>query len=382
MADMDNQLPPFRVLSLDGGGMRGTYTATYLDRVGAAFATRRGVPALDIGAAFDLIVGTSTGGIIACALAAGIPLSEIVDLYQKHGPAIFSRPLPAGIPSVVGDLLKRRRAIADGAAVLQRALEEKLGETTIGEIYSRRGIALAIPAVEMTQHRAWVFKTPHLAATTNHRDDNYKLVDVCVATTAAPVFRALAAIDHPDAGTNGYNVFVDGGLWANNPVLIGLIDALDMTEPGQEIQIFCLGTCPMPAGEQLAKADVNRGLAEWKFGGEAANLAVDAQQFAFDHMAKKLARHVNRRCTIVRFPSEKVPAALIPYLGLDETRPEAAQALINQARTDADMTNSKCAYADTDAEAALIYGLFRSAPPRTDPLFARTIPAAGSSSTR
>src|SRR5215475_657100 len=89
---------PFRVLSLDGGGMRGTYTATYLDRISGAFARRRGVPALDVGAAFDLIVGTSTGGIIACALAAGVPLSEIVELYRVHGPAIFRRRLPAGAP--------------------------------------------------------------------------------------------------------------------------------------------------------------------------------------------------------------------------------------------------------------------------------------------
>jgi hypothetical protein len=116
---------------------------------------------------------------------------------------------------------------------------------------------------------------------------------------------------------------------------------------------------------------MHRGLREWKFGGDAASLSVDAQQFAYDHMAKKLARHVGRNCTIIRFPSDKVPAALIPYLGLDETRPEAMSALINQARTDADMTNSKCAYANKDAEAALICSLFDAAPARTDPLFSR-----------
>jgi patatin-like phospholipase/acyl hydrolase len=77
----NNVQRPFRVLSLDGGGMRGSYTATYLDRVAGSFAKRRGVAALDMGAAFDLIVGTSTGGIIACALAAGVPLSDVVALY-------------------------------------------------------------------------------------------------------------------------------------------------------------------------------------------------------------------------------------------------------------------------------------------------------------
>jgi hypothetical protein len=253
---------------------------------------------------------------------------------------------------------------------LRAALTEKLGAKTLGAIYSERGIALAIPAVEMSQHRGWVFKTPHLKGT-NHRDDNYTLVDVCLATSAAPIYRSLAAVDHPDPESGGFNVFVDGGLWSNNPVFVGLIDALDLTQRGQEIHIFCLGTCPMPAGEQIPKNAVDRGLFDWMFGGAAAELAIDAQQFAFDHMAKKLARHVDRKCTVIRFPSDKVPAALIPYLGLDETRPEAIEALINQARTDADMTNSKCAYADADFEAALICGLFESAPVRTNPLISR-----------
>jgi hypothetical protein len=369
---MTDQPQPFRVLSLDGGGMRGTYTATYLDRVASTFAKRRGLDALDIGAAFDLIVGTSTGGIIACALAKGTPLSEVVTLYQEHGRQIFTQPLPTGLVSAMRDISARPAALANGTKALREALADRLGTTTLGDIYATRGIALAIPTVEMSQHRAWVFKTPHLKDTTNHRDDHYALVDVCLATSAAPLYRSMASLDHPENRAGGFNVFVDGGLWANNPVLVGLIDALDMTVPGQEIQMFCLGTCPLPAGEQIARAAVHRGLREWKFGGDAASLSVDAQQFAYDHMAKKLARHVDRNCTIIRFPSDKVPAALIPHLGLDETRPDAMSALINQARTDADMTNSKCAYADKDAEAALICSLFDAAPARTDPLFSRT----------
>jgi predicted acylesterase/phospholipase RssA len=367
---MNHERLPFRVLSLDGGGMRGTYTATYLDKLAATFARRRNIDALDIGAAFDLIVGTSTGGIIAAALAIGVPLAEIVTLYAENGSAIFSRPLPTGVVKVVPDIFKRRHALAAGATRLRAALTNKLGSKTLGQVYAERAIALAIPAVEMSQHRGWVFKTPHLKDT-NHRDDDYTLVDVCLATTAAPVYRSLAAIDHPENHDGGFNVFVDGGLWANNPVLVGLIDALDMAKPDQEIQIFSLGTCPLPAGEQIQKTAVNRGLPDWKFGGEAAGLAVDAQQFAFDNMARKLARHIDRRCTVIRFPSEKVSAALIPYLSLDETRPEAIRALINQARTDADMTNSKCAYSDSDPEGALICALFESAPALTNPVASR-----------
>ena len=358
------------MLSLDGGGMRGTYTATYLDRVAATFAgKRRGVAALDIGAAFDLIVGTSTGGIIACALAAGIPLGEIVELYALHGPAIFSRSLPTGAGGVFWDHRKRPQALASGTAELRSALTEKLGaENARPDGYAERGIALAIPAVEMSQHRGWVFKTPHLPGT-NHRDDNYSLVDVCLATSAAPIYRSLAAVDHPDPESDGFNVFVDGGLWANNPVLVGLTDALDLTEKRTRNPYLLSWNVPA-AGRRASpeRRGESAACSGWKFGGEASpGLSIDAQQFTFDHMAKKLARHVDRSC-VHRYSlsgGDKVPAALIPYLGLDETRREAIDALINQARTDADMTNSKCGYVDTDPEAALICALFRSAPPLT-----------------
>lgn len=358
---------PFRVLSLDGGGMRGTYTATYLARVAAAFAQRRGLPALDIAAMFDLIVGTSTGGIIACALAAGVPLPDVVELYRKHGHAIFPRRLPAGLSvGLAADVISRPKALASGDRALRAALADRLGDITLADVYRHRGIALAITAVELSQHRSWVFKTPHLP-NTNHRDDHYRLVDVCTATSAAPIYRSLAAISHPDGGEAvGYNVFADGGLWANNPVLVGLIDALEMTRPGQTIEIFCLGTCPRPAGEQLTRSALHRGLAQWRFGGLAAGLSIDAQEFAYDNMARMLAKHVDRHCEILRFPRDQIPAALMPYLDLDETRPEAIEALINQARTDADMTNSRCGDQNS-REGQLICGLFEDAPPLAEP---------------
>ena len=194
--------------------MRGTYTATYLAKVAATFAQRRGVDELDIGAGFDLIAGTSTGGIIAAALAAAVPLSEVVSLYTEHGPAIFPRPLPTGALAAAFDIPLRPRALAAGAASLRAALLRTLGTKTLAQVYAERGIALAIPAVEMSQHRGWVFKTPHLPDT-SHRDDHYTLVDVCLATTAAPVYRSLAVVDHPDTNSHSFNVFVDGGLWAN-----------------------------------------------------------------------------------------------------------------------------------------------------------------------
>ena len=93
MTDGPNRL---RVLSIDGGGMRGVYTSAYLSALAKQAAARREIGDLDVGKAFDLIVGTSTGGIIACALAAGIPLDEVAELYRRHGKEIFPMKMPGG----------------------------------------------------------------------------------------------------------------------------------------------------------------------------------------------------------------------------------------------------------------------------------------------
>lgn len=226
--------------------MRGLYSAAYLSSLARRYAVKRSLRDLDIGKGFDLITGTSTGAIIACALAADVSLDRIVELYRKCGPNIFPRKLPKKLGvDLVRQMWKGPHYLRAGAIVLEKALVAELGTTTLGEIWETRKIALAIPAVEMSHHRAWVFKTPHLA-NSKQRDDKYRLVDVCLATTAAPIYRSMARIENPD--TLGHRVFVDGGLWANNPVLVGLIDALEMTEKGDHIEIFCLGTCPRPGG--------------------------------------------------------------------------------------------------------------------------------------
>src|SRR6185503_7660313 len=135
----------FRVLSLDGGGMRGTYTATYLACLAATFSRRRNVPAIDVGAAFDLIVGTSTGGIIACALAFGLSPTDLVTFYKKHGPAIFPRRLPqqAGVDLCV-DIFARKGSLQSGAKALEAALQERFGNATLADVYERRRIPLEI----------------------------------------------------------------------------------------------------------------------------------------------------------------------------------------------------------------------------------------------
>jgi uncharacterized protein len=319
--------------------MRGIYSASYLAALEQAFCKQRGHKSLDIGKAFRLVVGTSTGAIIGCALAKGVPPEEIVKLYRDNGSSIFRRKLPSSVFSFDfwAQLSERRHLLREGSISLGKALAEVFSTMTIKELWEQRGIALAIPAVNMATYRPWVFKTPH-DPKTNHRDDEVSLVDVCLATSAAPLFRSLAAIKHK---AGGHDVFIDGGLWANNPVLVAMVEALRMVGDGEEeIEIFALGTCGKPEGEIIPLTALDRGLGAWKFGGEAAKVAIAAQEYAFDMIVQLLEPHLNRRVHIIRFPSEKIPGALLQYLDLDETRPEGLDALVGQARRDADMTNS------------------------------------------
>ncbi len=321
--------------------MRGIYTAAFLSRLIDQYARIRGESALDLGRGFDLITGTSTGAIVGCALAVGRPMTEIVSLYSEHGPKIFRHRL-AGKVSAIYRAMQGSRFVREGDKALRSALQAVLGEITMRDVFDRRGISLSIPAVLMSEHRAWVFKkTPKSGV----RDDRYPLVDVCMATSAAPIYRSLAAIDDPNSPGGPQQVFADGGLWANNPIMVGLVDALAIASSNCAIEIFSLGTCPRPEGDHLNAETAHRSMLDWKLGADVAPLSISAQEFAFDHMARLLANAISncgRSIRRVRFPNKSVPASMTPFLALDDARPEAMKRLIGQAHTDADLTKSSC----------------------------------------
>jgi hypothetical protein len=352
----------FRALSIDGGGMRGIYTAAYLDALDTAYSKRRQIPGgLDIGKGFQLIVGTSTGAMIGCALAIGTAPAKIVELYRAHGAEVFPKKLPSRLGcDLLMQLGTRPSHLEKGEKALRSELVELLQTATLADIWNTRHIALAMTAVNMSTYRAWVFKTPH-DSSTNHRDDERTLVEICLASSAAPLYRSLAVLEHE--ATKTYNVFADGGLWANNPVIVTLVEALQMTShTDEDIEIFSLGSCGKPEGEVIRREKRHRSLTEWKLGGGAAAVSIAAQEFAFDMIARFLCPHLKKKVRIIRFPSEKIPGAMLEYLDLDETRPEGLDALVQQAHVDADMTNSKD-YQKTD-DARAIADVFNAIPPR------------------
>jgi predicted acylesterase/phospholipase RssA len=191
-------LPPepprrFQVLALSGGGYRGLYTAKVIadleEALGAPIATR-----------FDLIAGTSVGGILALALAREVPAARIVELFVKHGEEIFAKRW-----SFFGVVRAPYSATS-----LHRLLvaEDLFGRALLGACKH----PVIIPAINFSTGQLVAFKTPHHSKLV--RDHKMPLVDVALATSAAPGFFPRHVFENSQ--------YVDGGLVANAPGMMAL----------------------------------------------------------------------------------------------------------------------------------------------------------------
>ncbi len=151
----------FRVLSIDGG-MRGYYSAAYLDRLSNLAVQRFGHKGIDLGKQFQMIVGTSTGAIVGAGLLTGMPANRIMSFYSSYGKQIFPQQLPSKCLSFLWH--RRKKLNKRGEAALRNALVEAFGEMTLGEVFEKRKVPFVVPAVNATTHRGWVLK--HLTTKT------------------------------------------------------------------------------------------------------------------------------------------------------------------------------------------------------------------------
>jgi patatin-like phospholipase/acyl hydrolase len=206
-----------RVLAIDGGGIRGLIPAIVLTEL----ERRAGRRIFEL---FDLIAGTSTGGILACALCAPEPLpaSEVVKLYEEEGPEIFDRSLFQRIRSAEGLLDEKY----DDAA-LDRALERFLGHKRLAE--SRPD--LIVPVYDTALPGPYFFKTSK--ARENAAEHDFPLSVVARATSAAPTYF--------EPVEDGARSMVDGGVFAANPAMCALAEVLATVAPG-EVVLLSLGT--------------------------------------------------------------------------------------------------------------------------------------------
>lgn len=334
---------PYRVLSIDGGGIRGLYTAVLLHGVAQRFARSCGKSEnrLDVGRQFDLIVGTSTGAILAAALAAGVSLEEVIHLYRQHAGAIFQNPVPASRPLALGWLVKHALSPANNPDALREALEEVLKAETLGQVYTRRKVALCVPAVDVETLKAWVFKTPHDTKTNRlQRDNHYRLVDICMASAAAPLVFPIAGTPKPNDVAGNTNWFVDGGLWANNPVVVALVEAITMAPDDVPIQLVSISTCPPFKGGSVSGNSANRGVLGWHGGVRILEAAIDAQSYAYDYMARTLAQQLGREVDYVRLRDPDVSAEEAVHLRLDNPATDCLERLVKLGNRAVDLNIS------------------------------------------
>ena len=200
----------FKILSIDGGGIKGLYSATFLANLEAQLQKERGESERIVDY-FDLICGTSTGGLIALALSIRKPVTDICNFYELKGKDIF--------PNSKSKWRLLRQTLFGGKyndIALRKALEEMYGTSKIGD----SECLLCIPSFDYTNFTYALFRFDHKEGKLD-RHNRLLMVDVGLATSAAPTYFPLAQIK--DARNVQY---VDGGVWCNNPSLIGLMESL------------------------------------------------------------------------------------------------------------------------------------------------------------
>ena len=211
----------FQILSLIGGGIRGAFVTSLLYRL----EQKLGHP---IAESFDLIAGTSTGGIVAAGLASGMSAEQMYDFYREHGARIFT-PRPKykakgfmrPIFPFANWLFKRRTGGELDAAfrarfcphALQEAFDLGFGDRTLKDVEFTR---LIIPAVNLTRGEPHIFRSRHLPKGVH--DQDVRVSDAVIAATAAPTYFPHKRIGGQD--------FIDGGVWANDPSLLALAEAI------------------------------------------------------------------------------------------------------------------------------------------------------------
>jgi len=225
---------------------------------------------------FDLVVGTSTGGIIALALGAGLSPARIVDAYAEEMPNIFPGP-------------RRLRALWQvfrpkyESAGLEDALRRILGDTLLGE----SAVPLVIPSYDIGENSVYLLKTPHHPRL--RRDHRVPMWQVAMATSAAPTY-------FPAYCLSGESVrLVDGGVWANNPAMVGVVEAVSMF--GQRldgIRVLSIGTTSVV---EARRRRLDRGgLVQWARSPNVVSILLTGQSVgAFTQVQHLVGRDRARR---------------------------------------------------------------------------------------
>ncbi|WP_285905106.1 CBASS cGAMP-activated phospholipase [Pseudodesulfovibrio pelocollis] len=247
-----------KILSIDGGGIKGVFPAAYL----AEIEEKLGEPIVDY---FDLIAGTSTGGIIALGLGLGFSPREILALYEDNADKIFP-PIPR--KRFFGSAREYYRCAFE-AKYSTKPLQSILRRKFQGRLLGQSSKRLMICATNLMTGRVNVFKTSH-----HERLETDYLIpaeEIALATSAAPF------LFNPHKMPNGISL-VDGALWGNNPVGYAAIEAVNYLGWAKEDVVILSLSCTSEAPEYAKLAGKDIGGLDW--GLSVAELAMDSQSSA------------------------------------------------------------------------------------------------------
>lgn len=225
-----------RVLSIDGGGIKGVFPASFLANIEEDLDR-------PIGEYFDLIVGTSTGGIIAIGLGLGFKASDLLKFYLDLGPEVFKG----------NRFLKLLRSVG-----FSKYDPEPLREALVG-IFENRKLGesrtrLVIPSLNLDSLEVHIYKTSHDQRLM--KDYKEHVVTVAMATAAAPSY-------FPTYKSARGIPFIDGGVWANNPMAVAAVEAVTILGwPAKETRMLSLGCTQTPSSIDWARR-FSQGLVYW-----------------------------------------------------------------------------------------------------------------------
>lgn len=293
----------FKILSIDGGGIKGLYSASIL----ASFEAKTGKRITDY---FDMICGTSTGGLIAIGLANGMSAQSMVDLYVTKGSIIFPtsnntliRSLQNSYKTIKQVLFSNKHSVTPLKGILEELFEEK----TMKDANN----LLCIPSFNLTNGQPKVFKKSG-NQTEHFVDDGIKLVDIALATSAAPSY-------FPIHEQNGF-LYTDGGVWANNPALCGLLEAIDYYvgegKDYDDYSILSISSITTPNG-WVSTNNKSKSIIGWRE--KIFQTALDGQSYFTDYFLKKIIPKITPKGNYIRIDTPNLSPTQMNIITMDRT---------------------------------------------------------------
>lgn len=303
---------PFKILALDGGGIKGLYTAALLSRLEEKAGKKAGE-------CFDLIAGTSTGGLIALGLAAEKRSEDLVDLYEKFGKSIFptsNYKLVRWFQSKIYHFSKQTFLFGKYSAHnLKKALVEEFGDKELGELSN----LVVIPSFNLVNGMPRVFKYPHKEGDF-FRDKHIPLVDAALATSAAPTYLPIHKYDNV--------LYVDGGVWANNPSLCAVSEAIQyFVGEGKEyshIEILSIPCVTTPSG-WVSKSRIRRSFIGWT--DKLFQTSMDGQSYFADYFLKNTIKLIAANSIYERIKGPSLSPAQMKVIQMDRADKKAIETL-------------------------------------------------------